>query len=129
MAMTDTGAWQDGFVAMATVERCGPGRYCFSRRLSGKRVDVRSPREPLWHGREVHRWRSRAGVSVAAVGTRLGAGRPLGVDGAGGRRGAGSVGVLRRLSPGRARPSGLRAVDDGRAVALRLHARGPVLAR
>jgi hypothetical protein len=28
MAMTNR-AWQDGFVAMARLERCGPGRYCF----------------------------------------------------------------------------------------------------
>jgi hypothetical protein len=28
MAMTNR-AWQDGFVAMASVERCVPGRYCF----------------------------------------------------------------------------------------------------
>src|SRR3954447_12666212 len=43
--------------------------------------------------------------------------------------GDGSVRVLRGVPRRRAQPSGLRAGDDGRPIALRLRARDPLLAR
>jgi hypothetical protein len=55
---------------------------------------VRSGREPFEHGREVHRWRPRAGVSDAAVGDGLGAGGPPGLAGA-----ASTVSAARRPGP------------------------------